>query len=112
MRAAFVVIALTLPVAAFAKEPRSVDQSQRSAKELADCVTLKLVNAKGYEISRQPLERGEEIKLKFRVTGIAATAATFKIEDAGTHRTLTIFATGKATGAPRTIAENARECVR
>lgn len=92
------------------KEPRSVDQSQKTATELSACVVLKLTEARGYEVESRANGDVREIRLKFRVMGVAATAATFLIEDQGDHRQLTIFATGKPNGAPRTIAERARTC--
>lgn len=93
------------------KKPRSVDLSAKTVDDLAGCVVLRLAETRGYEIARATLPNGVEIKLKFRVVGVAATAATFLIEDLGPQRQLTIFATGKTNGAPRVFAERMRSCV-
>lgn len=103
-------IAAAGPVAA--KDPRSVDMSARSLNDLAGCIVLRLADTRGYEIAKAPLANGVEIRLKFRVAGVGATAATFLVEDLGEQRRLTIFATGKSNGAPRVFAERTRECVR
>ena len=107
MAAAFAAAA---PASAKPKEPRSVDLSERPVEELAACVALRLAEASGYEVRKAQNGRNVEIQMKYRVAGVAATAATFLIEDLGSNRRLTIFATGKSSGAPRTIATRVREC--
>ena len=106
---AMMVGMLTAPIGA--SEPRSVDLSSRSVTELAGCITLKLASSHGYEVQKIERASGMTLKLKFRIAGIAATAATFEIDNLGKQRRLTTFATGKSNGAPRTIAEQARACV-
>jgi hypothetical protein len=93
-----------------AKEPRSVDLTAKSVSELAGCIALKLTETSGYEVQKTVDAAATEIRLKFRVMGVAATAATFRVEDLGANRQLTIYATGKETGAPRMIAANVRRC--
>lgn len=94
---------------ALAKEPRSVDLSPKSVQDLTACIVVDLAESRGYEIIKAPTLKGVEVKLRFRVVGVAATAATFDIEDLGDQRQLTIYATGKETGAPRVLASKARK---
>jgi hypothetical protein len=108
MAAAFVAAA---PAGAKPKEPRSVDLSARPVEDLAGCVALRLAEASGYEIRKSQTASATELQMKYRVAGVAATAASFVIEDLGDKRRLTIFATGKSNGAPRTIAARTRQCV-
>jgi hypothetical protein len=94
-----------------AKEPRFTSESGKSLDDLAGCIALQVAESRGYELQKIATPAGVTLKMKFRVGGIAATAATFEIEDLGDRRRMRIFATGKANGAPRTIAGHAlAEC--
>lgn len=108
LRTTVLIAALTLTAAG--KEPRSVDESQRSVADITDCIVNRLSETRGYEVQKMSMTSGTEVRMKFRVAGVAATAATFITEDKGNFRQLTIFATGKASGAPRTIATRIRTC--
>lgn len=104
------IAALSAAAPVIAKEPRSIDMSDKSVNDLAGCIVLRLAETRGYEIAKAPLPNGIELRMKFRVAGVAATAATFLIEDLGAQRRLTIYATGKINGAPRVFAEGTRSC--
>lgn len=104
------VLIAALALTAAGKEPRSVDRSQRSVAEITNCIVNRLSETRGYEVQRTGNAERTEVRMKFRVAGVAATAATFVTSDEGNFRQLTIFATGKATGAPRTIAAGVRSC--
>ena len=97
--------------AASAKEPQFVDYSQKSSADLAGCIALKLSEYRNYQVQKKETGQSIEMRMKFRIVGIGATAATFLIDDLGDRRRLTVFATGKETGLPRTIAGQTRECV-
>lgn len=105
-----IIAVFASPVSAQAKEPRSVDYSAASVSEIAGCIALKLSESRGYEVSKSQTATGLDMKLRFRVVGVAATAATYLIDDLGDRRRLTIFATGKTSGAPRVISEGVRVC--
>lgn len=96
--------------AAQAKEPRFVGETPRATDDLAGCIALKVAESRGYELTTKPRSNGLDMKMRFRVTGIAATAATYQIDDLGDRRRLTVYATGKSTGAPRQIAARVVEC--
>lgn len=101
---------MTSGTAAYAKEPRFVGETARATEDLAGCIALKVAETRGYEVVTKARSDGLDLKMRFRITGIAATAATFQIDDLGSRRRLTIYASGKSTGAPRQIAEQAAKC--
>ena len=96
--------------AAGAKAPQVVEDSLKPTEEIAGCVALRVSDFPGYELRKSSLPDGLELKLRFRVAGIAATAATVLIQDLGDRRRLSGHATGKAAGAPRTFLERIRTC--
>ncbi|WP_164521177.1 hypothetical protein [Sphingomonas sp. ABOLF] len=96
--------------AARAKAPQIVVDSSKSVAEIAGCVALQASDFPGYEIRKSTLPDGVELKLRFRVAGIAATAATIRVQEVGELRRLSGHATGKESGAPRTFLERIRAC--
>lgn len=110
-KAAGAVMLACASVSAHCKEPRFVDYSQKQTADLAGCIALKLSEFRGYEVQKKNNGQTVELRLKFRVVGIGATAATFMVDDLGDRRRLTAYATGKETGLPRAIANQIRVCV-